>query len=182
MNDSTIRVRYAKAFFLAAHEKSMIETVKADVEKVLNICNKSIEFILLLESPVITTSKKVDLINDLFKNEINELTLNFLLLIAKNKREVFIPGICTYFLEIIRKDRNIKSAVLTTATEVDEKTVNKIADMMGKELNAKIELSREVDPEIIGGLILRIEDKQFDSSVYTKLKNIKQHLLETELK
>ena len=53
---------------------------------------------------------------------------------------------------------------------------------MGKELNAKIEMSTQVNPEIIGGLILRVEDKQFDSSVLTKLKNIKQHLLETEVK
>ena len=53
---------------------------------------------------------------------------------------------------------------------------------MGKELNATIELSCKIDPEIIGGLILRIDDKQFDSSVDTKLKKIKQHLLETELK
>jgi F-type H+-transporting ATPase subunit delta len=53
---------------------------------------------------------------------------------------------------------------------------------LGKELNAKIELEGKVNPEIIGGLILRVDDKQFDSSVNTKLKKIKQHLLETEVK
>lgn len=182
MNDSKIRVRYAKAFFLVAHEKKMIETLKADVERVLGVCNHSTEFVLLLESPVVTTSKKLQLISRILKNEINELTLNFLLLVTKNKREVYIPGICRYFLELIRKDQNIKSAILTTAAEIDKKTIDKIAGIMGKELNAKIELSSKIDPDIIGGLILRVEDKQFDSSIHTKLKNIKQHLLETEVK
>ena len=49
---------------------------------------------------------------------------------------------------------------------------------MEKELNSKIELSGKVDPEIIGGLIFRIEDKQYDASVTTQLKKIKQQLLE----
>ena len=182
MNDSKIRVRYAKALFSAAQEEKMVETLKTDIEKVLDVCNRSAEFVLLLESPVVRTTKKIHLITQIFKNEINPLTLNFLLLVAKNKREVFIPGICRYFLELIRKDQNIKSAVLTTAVEMDKKTIEKIEEILGKELNAKIEMSTQVNPEIIGGLILRVEDKQFDSSVHTKLKNIKQHLLETEVK
>ena len=53
---------------------------------------------------------------------------------------------------------------------------------MEKELSAKIELSIEIKPEIIGGLIVRIGDKQLDSSVNTKLKKIKQQLLETDVK
>lgn len=182
MNDSTIRVRYAKAFFSVAKEKNMIKTLRTDIEKVLVVCKQSAEFNHLLESPVVSTSKKLELINELFKKEINEVTLNFLLLITKNKREIYIPGICRNFLELIKKDQNIRSAVITTATEIDKNTIDKIETFMGKELNATIELSSKIDPEIIGGLILRIDDKQFDSSVDTKLKKIKQHLLETELK
>jgi F-type H+-transporting ATPase subunit delta len=182
MNTSTIRVRYAKAFFSVAKEKKMMETLKADVQKVLDLCKQSKELVLLLESPVVSTSKKIELINKIFKQEINSVTLNFLLLIMKNKREAFIPGICINFLDLIRKDQNIKTAVLTTATKVDDKILAKIKAMMEKELNSKVEISGKVDAEIIGGLILRVEDKQFDSSVTTQLKKIKQHLLETEVK
>ncbi len=53
---------------------------------------------------------------------------------------------------------------------------------MGKELNATIELSTQIKTEIVGGLILRLDDKQYDASVATQLNKIKQKLLESELK
>ena len=72
--------------------------------------------------------------------------------------------------------------MLTTASEVNSKTIKKIEELLGKELNATIELSTKVDPEIIGGLVLRLNDNQYDASIATQLKKIKQNLLETELK
>jgi F-type H+-transporting ATPase subunit delta len=182
MNISAIRVRYAKAFFQLAKEKKMMEILKADIEKVFNLCNHSADFILLLESPVVSTSKKTELITEIFKGEINTLTLNFLLLITNNKREVYIPGICRNFLALTRKDQNMKSAVIVTASEINTKTIEKIRTLMEKELDAKVELSNQVSPEIIGGLILRIDDRQYDASVTTQLRKIKQDLLESELK
>jgi F-type H+-transporting ATPase subunit delta len=182
MNISAIRVRYAKAFFSLAKEKKMMETLKTDIEKVFDVCNHSSDFILLLESPVVSTSKKAELIIKIFKGEVNPLTLNFLLLITNNKREVYIPGICRNFLVLIRKDQNIKSAVLITASEINTKTIDKIRTLMEKELDAKVELSSQIEPEIIGGLILRIDDKQYDASVTTQLRKIKQDLLESEQK
>ena len=116
-----------------------------------------------------------------FKGKIDELSLKFLLLITSNKREVHIPGICRNFLELTRKDQNIKSAVLTTATEMDKNTIDKIELLMAKELGAKVELTSQVKTDIIGGMVLRIDDKPYDASVATQLKKIKQQLLKAEL-
>lgn len=182
MSISAIRVRYAKAFFTLAKEKNMLEQLKTDIQNIFDICNQSVDFIHLIESPVVTTTKKSELITKIFKGQINSLTLNFLLLITGNKREVYIPGICRNFLELTRKDQNIKSAVMITATEISAGTVEKIREIMAIELNATIELACQVEPGIIGGLILRIDDKQYDSSVNTQLKKIKQTLLESEIK
>lgn len=90
MSISAIRVRYAKAFFSMAKEKNMLDTLKTDIQKVFDVCNQSSDFINLLESPVVKTSKKAELITTIFKSEINALTLNFLLLITNNKRESYI--------------------------------------------------------------------------------------------
>ena len=182
MSISAIRVRYAKAFFLLAKENKMLGTLKTDIQKVFDVCTQSSDFINLLESPVVKTSKKTELITKIFKSEINTLTLNFLLLITNNKRESYIPGICRNFLELTRKDQNIKSAVIVTASEIDIKTINKIKALLEKEFNATVELNCNVEPEIIGGLILRVDDKRYDSSVATQLKKIKQLFLETEIK
>jgi len=181
MSISAIRVRYAKAFFLLAKEKKMLNTLKTDIQSVFDVCSLSPDFINLIESPVIKTSKKAELITAIFKTEIHQLTLNFLVLITNNKRENYIPGICRNFLEMTREDQNIKSAVLITASEINPKTNDKIRNLLEKELNATVELNCKTNPEIIGGLILRIDDRQYDSSVATQLRKIKQKLLETEI-
>lgn len=182
MDQSAITVRYAKAFFSLAKEKNILDVLKKDIELVAGICRESTDFILLLESPIVKTSKKIAAITSIFSGKVNSLTLNFLHLITQNKREVYIPSICRNFLGLTRADQNIKSAVLTTAIEMTAETISKIETLIGKELKAKIELSSTVKPEIIGGLVLRIDDKQYDVSVATQLKKIKQKLLETELK
>lgn len=181
MDQSAITVRYAKAFFSTAKEKNLLDALKSDIELVLSVCTGSKDFILLLESPIVKTSKKSGLLSAIFQKKVNELTMNFLLLIAKNKREVNIPGICRNFLDLTRKDQNIKSALLTSAAEIDADTIKKVEVLLGKELDATVELSTSVNPDILGGLVLRIDDKQYDASVATQLKKIKQTLLETEL-
>lgn len=181
MDQSAITVRYAKAFFSTAKEKKLLDVFKTDIELVFDICKNSPEFIILLESPIVRTSKKSELITSVFKGKVNQLTMNFLLLITQNKREDQIPGICRNFLDLTRKDQNIKSAVLTTASEINSDTVKKVEELLGKELQSTIELSTRVNSEILGGLVLRLDDKQYDASVATQLKKIKQNLLETEL-
>ena len=182
MNHSAIAVRYAKAFFATAKEKSLLDSLKTDIELVFSVCTESADFILLLESPIVKTSKKAQLISSIFKGKVNKLTLSFLMLITENKREIHIPGICRNFLGLTRKDQNKKSALLTTASEIDSKSIKKIEQLLGKELNATIELSTNIKPEIIGGLIVRLDDKQYDASIATQLNKIKQKLLESELK
>lgn len=182
MNESLISARYAKAFFETAKEKKLIEVFKTDIQLVLDVCLKSTDFNLLLESPVVKTSKKEELLSSIFEGKINKLTMNFLLLIVKNKREIHIPGISRNFLALARKDQNIKSATLITATKMTAETLAEIGKILEKQLKAKVELSSQVDAEIIGGLVLRIDDKQYDASVATQISKIKQKLLESELK
>lgn len=181
MDQSAITVRYAKAFFSIAKEKKKLDKLSTDIQLVFEVCKTSDDFILLLESPIVKTSKKISVISMIFSGKIDELTLNFLRLIVQNKREAYIPGICRNFLDFARKDQNIKSAVLTTAAEMDAAILEKVELLLAKELKASVELSIQVNPEILGGLVLRIDDKQYDASVSTQLKKIKQSLLETEL-
>ena len=182
MAQSAITVRYAKAFFSLAKEKNLQDTLKSDIELIFSVCEKSSDFTLLLENPIVKTRRKVELFTLIFSDKIHSHTHNFLKIIAENKRENHIPDICRNFLSLVRKDQNIKTAVITTASELEADTVKKIEKLLEKELNAKIELSTKINPNIIGGMILRLEDKQCDASIAAQLKKIKQTLLETELK
>lgn len=182
MNESIITSRYAKALFSSAKEKEILDRLKTDIESVLTVCNQSVEFILFLESPVVKTSKKIKLLSEVFSGTIHKLTLRFLVLITENKRESYIPGICRNFLDLLRKDSGIKTAVMTTATQLSAETIEKARLILEKDLVSKIELTGKVNPDIIGGIILRVDDKQLDASLATQLKKIKTIFLETEIK
>ena len=181
MDHSLITVRYAKAFFSLAKEKQLLEPLKKDIETISGICTESNDFILLLESPIVKVSQKISLLTQIFKGNISELTLNFLTLIADNKRESHIPGICRNILNLYRENQGVKLATVTTSTGISPETMQKVQAIMEKEFDTKIELSQKLNPEIIGGMILRVDDKQLDASVATQLKKIKTKFLETEI-
>lgn len=181
MDHSKITVRYAKALFELAKERSLLEVVKKDVELIFQLCNESIEFKSFLESPIIKTSQKIKLLNSLFSENIHEQSMNFIRLVTENKRESHLQGICRNILTLYRNEQGIKTAVLTSAVTLDRTLTTQIAQQLEKELKAKVELSGKVNPELIGGFILRVDDRQLDASVATQLQKIKQRLLKTEI-
>ncbi|MBI5219866.1 MAG: ATP synthase F1 subunit delta [Bacteroidia bacterium] len=177
MSYSRIPVRYAKALFSLAKEKNLLDVFKKDMEIVSSSCSVA-QFKSFLQSPVIMTSKKEAVINDIFKPLVNGKTLDFLLLIVKNKREVFLPDVSRNFIDMYRNHKGIKSVTFTSAYEIDCVLKNHIVDTVKKYYPAEIELHQIVEKDIIGGFVLKIDDLQYDASISTKLKKMKRTLTE----
>lgn len=176
MNDSKIAVRYAKALFLSAKEKKVLDNVHNDIVFVLDICRQVSELMDLFNSPIIPASKKKVIVREVFKLDVNKLTLNFLDLIILNKRETFIPDIARRFISVYKKHKGITSATLTTATPVDREVRNRIIDLIDKAYKTKVDLAGKVEESLIGGFVLRIEDHLLNASVSSELKKIKKEL------
>ena len=181
MNQSTINTRYAKALFKLAKEKNVISRTLDDMKVVFETFDKITELSAVIEDPVITTAKKTGVIQSVFKSNISDISLSFLVLIINNKRELYIKGIARYFLELVKKDQGIKTVVLTTAHEINKKQKENIIALIKKEIKSEIELTELINEDIIGGFVLRIDDTQYDSSVRSELKKIKKSLLETTI-
>ncbi|MBK5203332.1 MAG: ATP synthase F1 subunit delta [Prolixibacteraceae bacterium] len=177
-----ITVRYAKAFFSLAEEEKMLDTLKTDIEQINQLCNKNEKFNLLLDTPVIGTTKKTYIINQIFNGKIDKRTLAFIYLIFKNKRENYLPSITKEIISLYQGNQHVKTAVITYAVPFDEKMDNQIKDLLEKELKSGIDLKKKVKPDIIGGFILRIDDKEIDASVVKYLRDIKEELSKTEIK
>ncbi|MBI9056704.1 MAG: ATP synthase F1 subunit delta [Labilibaculum sp.] len=177
MNESKISVRYAKALFELGKEKELIDTVIKDIQLVDEVCKSIADFWLMVESPVVKTSQKRASMKQIFGDRINAITLNFLDLVVKNRREIYLKDISRNFLALCRKDQGILSATLTSATTIEEGSKENLSTLLSKSFNSKIELEEVVDEEIIGGFVLRVEDQQLDASVSTQLNKIKRELL-----
>ncbi|MDE5419840.1 ATP synthase F1 subunit delta [Labilibaculum sp. DW002] len=177
MNESKISVRYAKALFQLGKEKNVLDTIVTDMKLVDELCNTVKDFWLMVESPVIKTSQKRASMKQIFGDRINAITLNFLDLVVKNRREIYLKDISRNFLALCRKDQGILSATLTSATTIEEGSKENLSTLLSKAFDSKIELEEVLDKDIIGGFVLRVDDQQLDASVSTQLNKIKRELL-----
>ena len=177
MDESSISVRYARALFEVAEEREILTALKNDMKLIASVCNTSADFMRLLNNPVVKASQKINIVSLIFKEKVEEITLDFLKLIIKNNREIFIPAVCRNILSFIKEARGIKTIILTTATNIDDASLDNIGKIMEKELGSKIEIFTRINPKIIGGMILRIDDKQYDASITAQLGKIKKELL-----
>jgi F-type H+-transporting ATPase subunit delta len=129
-----------------------------------------------MQDPILRDSQKIIIIDTLFAKKLNSLTVDFLKLLVKNKREGYIEEICRSYLDIYRKNHNIKSAVITTAKALDKTIQQEIETMIKNTFQAKVEMEEKVDKSLIGGFVLRIDNKQFDASIASQLNSIKRTL------
>jgi F-type H+-transporting ATPase subunit delta len=175
MNESKISVRYSRALFQSALEKKILDKVNQDMIFIAEVCRipEAKEF---LHSPIIPPSKKEAIFHKMVKGNVEEITLSLIDLVVKNGRERFLPAIARNFLRETMKYKGITELVLTTAVKVDEKVKKQISDLISGALNTKVDLEEKIDPDIIGGFILRIDDKYIDASIKNKLRKIEKEL------
>jgi F-type H+-transporting ATPase subunit delta len=176
MNDSKISVRYSRAIFQSALEKNILDKVYQDMTLISEIC-KLPETKEFLHSPIIFPSKKEAIFHKILGDYIEKITLSLLDLIVKNGRESFIPAIAANFIHESKKYKGITDSVLTTAVKVDDMIKKQITDLISNVFKTKVDLKENVDPEIIGGFILQVDDDYIDASIKNKLRKIKKELL-----
>ncbi|OFX28131.1 MAG: ATP synthase F1 subunit delta [Bacteroidetes bacterium GWA2_31_9] len=178
MNYSKISIRYSKALFELAKEKNLLEEIRNDV----NLIHESFsvpEFSILLNSPIVKNSVKFEILKKVFSNNLNALTFSFLKMIVDNKRENHLNDISRNFLDFYKRDKGIKSAVFTTASDIDKTLLESIKKVIKDVFKSDIDLAHEINNDIIGGFVLRVEDQQIDSSVSTQLRTLKRNLINT---
>ena len=177
MNESTITVRYAKALYQVGHETNTTESIHSDITMLLTALKESTEFTDLLSSPVVKASKKIRIFSVLFDGKIDPVTINFFNLLVKNKREQFLLEMCLSYNEFYKEKKGIKETILTTSKPLDNTSKKDIQEFLKKKFKLNIELIEQVNPEIIGGFKLRIDDQQIDASISSKLRKIENELV-----
>ncbi len=177
MNESKITVRYAKALFGLVKEDNSLDIQKKDIE-LLSQCIREIpELQEVIHSPVMKASEKIRLFDLSFGDSFSPLTVTFLHLVLESRREEYLPGICRYFLDLIKAEQGIRDAELVTASPLDEKLRESIIRLITKKFDSKVDLHETIDGTIIGGFILRVGDQQMDASLSSKLEKIKNELI-----
>lgn len=177
MNEGIVTKRYAKALFLAGEEEGKTEEIRNDIDSIMLTIKESDEFKDFLESPVIKKYTKTKLFRKIFEGKLNNITLAFLELMAKNRREQHLTAACLQYIELYQESKGVKRAVLTTTQALTVAHRKEVLDYVKKKFKLAVELIENIDESIIGGFKLRIEDKQIDASIKSKLKKIETELI-----
>lgn len=170
--------RYASALFDLAQEKNLVDQVHRDFQNFLKLVDESSELRAFLTLPLDREREK--LLCDLLKPHFTELFFNFALLVLKNKRFELFEQMLDEFERQVDSLNNRMSAVAVTAVPLSrEKIATLMRDIAGF-LKAEVRVENEVDPSIIGGLILRLDDKVYNASLAEQFKKLKFHLIQNQ--
>lgn len=173
--------RYAKSLLGLALERGQLETVYEDMQYLQSIVKVNREFVVVLKSPVITPDKKEAILYAVTKGNISELTESFMRLLIRKGREMNLAEIVEAFIDQYKVYSNIQTVKLITATPVSEQVKQEIVDKVKAESAMKnIELTAEVDPELIGGFVLQIGNTLVDASIAYDLNAIKKQFLNND--
>jgi F-type H+-transporting ATPase subunit delta len=165
MKQSRLSIRYAKALLELSIEQDSLEEAYNDMIFIDSLCSQSKDFSLLLKSPIVKTDHKLGIVGEIFASKISKLGTMFVNIITTKKRESYLAEIAKSFINLYKQHNNIKTAIVTTAIPLTQTLKNEVLAYIAADRNSKVELTEVVDKNIIGGAIIRMGDKQLDTSV-----------------
>jgi F-type H+-transporting ATPase subunit delta len=175
MNDSKISVRYAKALFQAASESKLEKKVFENLTEIVKAFDTN-EFKFFLYSPVIKKSDKKKIFVNALGSFIDPLTMNFLQLLLSHNREQYLFRIARYYKTLYNKAFGIVEVDITFPVSINLEISDRIRYILKDTYKSEITLNEHINPAIIGGFILKINDEQYDASVRSSLKRMKAAL------
>ena len=125
MSTGKIAVRYAKALFLSAREQDVLDPVREDMEVLLQSITGMPEIGQLLESPIVDSGKKSSVLTEIFKSSFHKLSLDFINLVALNKREEYLPGMAHYFIRLYKQEKGIRLLRYPPQSNLKKAAVNR---------------------------------------------------------
>jgi F-type H+-transporting ATPase subunit delta len=165
--------RYAKALIGLAVEQNILDVVLSDMKGLIQMAENR-DLNNLLKSPIVSIDKKRAIFKSIFDPRMSDLSKSFVHLVLTKGREAILPAIAVEFIEQYNEYNKITQVEITTATPLDEVSTKQIADkLLESNLGLiNLEITKKVNPDIIGGLIIQIGDKLINDSIAYKLKQI----------
>ncbi|MCX6010441.1 MAG: ATP synthase F1 subunit delta [Chloroflexi bacterium] len=169
--------RYAQAVFEIALESNKLKAWQSELKKIAQLTQDT-EFMALVENPKLPFELKAKLVQEIL-GKINPMALNLVcLLIAKGKLKN-ASQVAEEYERLLNDHRGIKSAEVTTAIALDDMERERLSHHLEAMVEKKVSINIQVNPDILGGFIARIDDSLIDGSIRNKLEMLKKSLAET---
>jgi F-type H+-transporting ATPase subunit delta len=166
--------RYASALFDLAKEASQVKEVEAELTKFQGLLHESEDLRSMVRSPVLSSDEQARAMNAIMtKAEIGGLAANFLKLLTSNRRLFAVADMIKGFRSLAAKDRGEATAEVASAVALTDAQVEALKATLKASIGKDVTLATRVDPSLLGGLVVKVGSKMIDSSLKTKLQNLK---------
>lgn len=169
---SAVAGRYAKSLLELAEEQGVLDAVHGDMLVFAKLCKENREFRVVLSNPIVNHAKKLEILKAVFAEKAHSLTMAIFTIITRKNREAILFDISKEFHLQYNAKKGIEKATLTSSIELDKNQKEIFEKLVAEATGKKVEMEANVDADLIGGFILKVQDKQFDASVKTQLAKL----------
>lgn len=168
--------RYAQAVFEIARDQDSYEEWLRDLQTLADVFGIQ-EVQTFLEEPRVSSEDKEKLLDEHLPS-LSPLAKNLSHVLMAKKRIALAPGIFEAYQEMVDEERGVVSATVTSALALDAESQKKIEETLQERVGRELRLSSDVDPDLVGGLVIRVGDRVIDGSTRTRLRNLRSWLRE----
>ena len=166
--------RYAAALFDLAKEEKRLKEIEADLKSFQRMLDDSADLRRLVKSPVISSEDQARAVAAIVdKAGISALTANFLRVLARNRRLFAVDDMMKAFVSLLARERGEVSADVASAHALTSEQMTQLKDTLRISIGKDVQINTRVDPNLLGGLVVKVGSKMIDSSLRTKLNNLK---------
>jgi len=170
--DSVISNRYAKALFSLAKKESVLKEISAESKFLIDFFSNQKQAQVFLKNPVLGQEQKMAILKKTFQNKLSNLMQAFIELVIVKGRYRQLVSILGHYIELYKKEMKIISLELVTTQTINDELKQKINQKLGEQEN--VAFKETIDPSIIGGILIRMNDLQFDATIKKKLNNVRK--------
>jgi F-type H+-transporting ATPase subunit delta len=166
---------YARSLFEVAREQGKIDEIREQLGQFADALEKDHDLQVFFFSPYFSTQEKEDGL-DRAVSGADEALVNFLKLLIENHRMPIVFRARRAYDALWEEENKLLPVSVTSAVELDEKTVQEIGDRIAKQTGRKVELSANVEPDILGGIVVRVGNAVLDASVRNRLEQLRKQV------
>ena len=173
--------RYALAYYEVAEEKAKVEQYLQDFRELEKLILTNTDIIQLINNPQISSSRKQELMKDVFKGKVNDDLISFINILIDKKRIHTVSGILSETEKIYLEKKNTVVAKVKTVISLDAAEKEELITKLKVKYNKNILLEEELDDSIIGGVYIKIGDDIIDGTLKYRLNQIHELMMKDKL-
>jgi F-type H+-transporting ATPase subunit delta len=166
---------YARSLFEVAKEQDDLDTVREQLGQVADALSENRDLQVFFFSPYFSSDEKKDGLSKLLEDA-DDTIVNFLALLIEKHRTPALFRIRQRFEALWQEENKVLPVQITSAIELSDDIVSSIGDRIGERTGRKVELTSEVDPDILGGLVLQVGNNVLDASIRNRLDNLRKQV------